>query len=385
MNKTFSCDLCKCKKREVLYRPEGSLRKTQISICTHCGLVASEYSQKISKRLISTSSAANWGNIRHGKGLRFNAHKDLLAKQVSFSEVTSILDIGSNRGDFVLWIKRSWPKIHLTAVEPDKHVVNLYRTSVNKLILDRFEHILFQKNQAYDFIYCSHTLEHSDSATFMLQGIWNLLKPDGQVFIEVPNIEIIGKKDIVEEYFIDKHAFHFSPDALIQLLKTIGFSIEKQIVDQYNIAIFAKKAKPVAQTLEAQRNKLVVSQKKLIRIYASNLENNRKRLRLVSSKLNELAKRQRVAYWGGGRIFDALVTYGKLDTTSIIGVIDTYLAKYLDSVHGVPMKLPTALRLLQPDVVVILAQSSTEEIEAGTRSFGIRHVIRFADVFQVAK
>ena len=35
------------------------------------------------------------------------------------------------------------------------------------------------------------------------------------MFLEVPNSEVIKNKDNVEEYFIDKHHYHFFYDGLL--------------------------------------------------------------------------------------------------------------------------------------------------------------------------
>jgi len=294
---------------------------------------------------------------------------------------THCFDIGSNRGHFVLWVKGLKPSAAVTAIEPDSLVIDTYKKVTDKLILDRFENVLFPKDTVFDFIYCSHTLEHSYSAVGMLTSVRNLLSPKGLAYIEVPNIEVIGKSDIIEEYFIDKHTFHFHPDILKNLLGSVGLSIKKQYIDQYNIGFLVQKTKPLPEKTFSN-TRLVSAERKLIYAYQLLLPKNRRKLKFVAEKLNEFSKRQKVVYWGGGRIFDALVTFGKLDTSRIAGVVDSYLSNYLEKVHEVKLHSPTALRFLQPDVVVILAQSSAEEIEHQARSFGSRHVIKFRDLFQ---
>ena len=43
----------------------------------------------------------------------------------------------------------------------------------------------------------------------MLKKCFEILKENGFMFLEVPNSEVIKNKDNVEEYFIDKHHYHF--------------------------------------------------------------------------------------------------------------------------------------------------------------------------------
>ena len=43
--------------------------------------------------------------------------------------------------------------------------------------------------------------------------------------IDAPNIAFLGSDDVVEEWFIDKHLFHFSPRTLARMLEATGFEI----------------------------------------------------------------------------------------------------------------------------------------------------------------
>jgi hypothetical protein len=56
-------------------------------------------------------------------------------------------------------------------------------------------------------------------------------------------------------------------------------------------------------------------------------------------------------------------------------MIDEYLSKILPSVHGVEIKKPEYLKILSPDVVVIMARSSADEISYKIHKLGVRHII----------
>ena len=120
--------------------------------------------------------------------------------------------------------------------------------------------------------------------------------------------------------------------------------------------------------------------------YINNLEENRKILKKVVTKLEPFLARQKVAFWGGGRIFDALVRYGGLDPKKLLCVIDKYLWPIVPEVHGIKIHRPEYLKMAQPDVIVILARSSLEEIAREIRLFGFRRtVIPFTDLLQEAR
>jgi len=380
-----NCDFCKGALTSIYKVPDTS-RGAVVSICDICGLVQTVFTKKKPKeRMVSTSSGAGWGNIRHGKGLRLDKNKALLQKLVPWQDCKTILDIGANRGDFIHWISEVNPRSCITAVEPDSHVVDSYKDHANvDLVVDRFEHTTLQP-EYFDFIYCFHTLEHADSALEMLNHLYILLKTGGYAFIEVPNIDVITENDVVEEFFIDKHKFHFNRSILLDYLRAMDCEIifgEKE-TDKSNITfLIQKKVKRQIQEKVSFADKTRVTKNTAaIGEYARILEMNRGKLKEAAEKLEAFMKRQKVVLWGAGRIFDALVRYGGLSTEHIYCLVDSYLAPLLPEVHEVPIKAPNSLRLLEPDVVIVLAKTSTVDIEAQARKFGIRHVIKFSDLF----
>lgn len=376
------CDFCQSKKVIEVYNVPTSEKDVVIAICDNCGLVQSiAKKKKNNKRLIKASSDADWGNIRQGKGLRLPKAIEVLTPFLKNNKIKEVLDIGSNRGDFVLWLRAQFPKININAIEPDKQVVDAYKTvkGIN-LSIERFE-----KNKLaidkFDLIYCSHTLEHADSSKEMLEGCFNSLKNGGYLFLEVPNIEIIAESDIVEEFFIDKHTFHFNRELLVDFLKQLGFSVifGENEKDVSNITLLLKKDHKQV-LFNPQNKKFATTNKKLIVTYQKLFKKNKIKLYTVANKLYIFMQRQKVVLWGGGRIFDALVKYGGLKTDKIVLLIDDYLSKYVSEVHGVKLHNSKSLRLVNADVVIILAKNSTKEIYQQVKKFGIRHVFRFNDL-----
>lgn len=379
--KETSCDFCRGRLL-LSYEVPDSAMGMHVMICSNCGLAQSiQTKPKPEQRTIKASSGADWGNIRHGKGLRFEKSLPLLERFVPWQEVGKVLDVGANRGHFVLWCKEYNPKAMIVAVEPDNHVVEKYANAERiQLINDRLENIKLPAEH-FDFVYCSHTLEHALSARQMVEDITKTLKHGGHLFLEVPNIEVIQDADVVEEFFIDKHTFHFNRSVLLDLLRAYGFEVVfgEEETDRSNITIIAKKtidSSPAVWSAEY----LPKENSNLINNYQTILTANRNKLKNVAKKLSALAERQALVCWGGGRIFDALVKFGDLETKNIKYVVDKYLAQYLDSVHGLSLKDPNYLRTDAPDIVVILAKSSADEIEQEIRRYGVRHVVKFREL-----
>jgi len=371
------CDACGAALTSA-YSAEDTARDAEICVCPTCGLVQTHYGgREEGRHAPSTSSGAGWGNIRHGKGLRLDAVKDDLAHRLDWSTIGEVLDVGSNRGDFAQWLFDHKPTSRLLAVEPDGEIVGPYASDERvDLRLERFEHLTLEP-ASIDLAFCFHTLEHAASAIGMLRQIRHTLRPTGRLFLEVPNLHLVDDPEVAEEFFIDKHSFHFDPPSLVDLLAIAGFDIDWRSDDEDpNITVIARPGEPRGIDPTPSRAGANLS---LIQRYAENLADNRVRLGKVAQQIHALAARQRTAVWGAGRLFDALIRFGGLDPSSIV-LIDEYLSRHLDDVHGVPVNPPRVLRRDQPQVVIVLAKSSATEITRRVRAFGIKNVVSYQDL-----
>ena len=217
----------------------------------------------------------------------------------------------------------------------------------------------------------------------MLELSYNLLDNDGLMYVEVPSILILSDERVVEEFFIDKHTFHFDKAALVNLAKACGFTVVKDFnSDEYNIKLLFSKTIPCDDSLKCSNSDL----DDLFISYNGRIQANRNLLRsLVETRLRPLAKKQKVAYWGANRIFDALVKYGGLTSEDVYLLVDTHMAGKLDNTSGFPIVHPDYIRSQEPQVCVVLARSSEDTISTLAYNMGVRHVLKFSELFdQVA-
>lgn len=378
------CDFCSASLEATVYQPQNSQRAAQVCICSHCGLTQSIYGITHFKRISTLSCDADWGNVRHGKGARLKAALCMLNKHVDWATVHRVLDVGSNRGDFLLWLRKNQPHKVIHAVEPDSSLVGTYQNESGiELTIARLEDITLIP-AGYDFIYCAHTLEHASSASNMLRQLFTALVPNGLLYLEVPNIEAIALHDTIEEFFIDKHTFHFDRSGLIDFIGSLGFEIVsgKDDIDPFNIALLLCRGPDGGiPTYQLKHAGSVEAHRMLIDNYIHILTDNRVRLRrLVNEHIIPFMGRQKVAFWGAGRIFDALVKYGNLDTTQVQCLVDSHLWGIVSETHGVAIQRPEYLKRFEPQVVIILARSSAEAIVDEVHRFGVRHAIKFQDL-----
>lgn len=364
--RSSSCDLCGSSKIRPVYQPTKSLRGLTVFLCQECGLVQSlPRIDHVASRQVRVSAGADWGNIRYGKGFRAQKALRLLATVCDLKTIGHCLDVGANRGSFALLLHEIAPWVRILAVEPDTKVVtNWINTSGIEPILERIEQVALPKEQ-FDLVHCSHTLEHLGSPHKTLIQLKEAMKPGAVLLIEVPNLNFIGRSDVVEEWFIDKHLYHFSTQTLHEYLRLTGFRVVDTLIDEEDITVIARRGESEIDSLcqADQKHNLISASFDLIRHYQATIKANRMALKQTVRFIHEQARSKRVVIWGAGRIFDSLVEYGQLRASLLAGVVDKYLVNFVDTVHGCPLLSPARLPELAPDLVIIASRSFFEEIK----------------------
>jgi SAM-dependent methyltransferase len=356
------CDLCRSSALEPVHAPDGSTRGLTVHLCASCGLVQSlPRIDRAARAPAAVSGGADWGNVRYGKGFRTSACMERLTRHIDLSKNISVLDVGSNRGSFARAFLEAAPNASLTALEPDERVVksceNLPRTT---LIEARIEHVSLP-DSSFDVVHSCHTIEHLASPAATLKDHARVLKDDGILVIDAPNIALLGSDEIVEEWFIDKHLYHFSASTLRAALEDAGFDIVEgpDENDRENILFVARKA--AASKPAGIHASDAVSARALVARYRKTRLENFAALARVSQHLQSLAPR-RVALWGAGRLFDALVRQGGFDPKHLTLLIDAPLKAHMDTRHGVALATPEALADAKPGVIVVMSRAFAAEI-----------------------
>jgi SAM-dependent methyltransferase len=358
------CDLCESEHLEPVYRVPNTRRDLTVHVCRSCGLAQSlPRIDHVPRRSAFPDSGASFGNIRYGKGFRTAFALDLIAKHKSLDKFSHCLDVGSNRGSFLIELKKQAPKIHAMAIEPDHRVVSAYEQHDGiELVLDRVENVSLPEG-SFDLIYHCHTLEHQAHPLRSLIDLRQSMTDDGLLFLEVPNIALLKSRDLIEEWFIDKHLYHYSASTLIDLVQKAGYAIVERPneEDDTNISLLLKKndssVHPSICSDEFEQNR------SLIGSYAEQLLRNQQKLETGAKKLSAYSRGRSVAIWGAGRIYTSIVDIGKFNPRELCCVVDKHLHKYVPEMFGVSVEEPSVLASKKPDVVLVASRLYLEEIK----------------------
>jgi SAM-dependent methyltransferase len=338
------------------------------------------------RREAAVSSGADWGNVRYGKGFRTEAALSLLRPRADFSQALNVLDVGSNRGSFARAFLSEAQGAHLTCVEPDERVAASCGTLERaETVCARIEDTRFA-DESFDIIHSCHTIEHLRSPNAVLAEHWRTLKPGGLLVIDAPNVELIASDDIIEEWFIDKHLFHFSSTTLGSLLNANAFEIidGPDASDQANLLLAARK-RPVAARPVPRAAREADRSFDLVTLYVANRARNLALLSTVAADIASLAHK-RVVLWGAGRLFDALVQHGGFNPRSLALLIDTHLRQHMDERHGVKLCGPEELAAAKPGLIVVMSRAFAGEIAEIARTHAPNaEILLYSDLLSRAR
>jgi ubiquinone/menaquinone biosynthesis C-methylase UbiE len=359
------CELCGHDTLEKIYTPERSTRGLTVQLCKHCGLVQSTPRiDRAPRAAMAVSSGADWGNVRYGKGFRTRVAANALARHADITKPIAILDVGSNRGSFVKAALDVAREANITALEPDERVAQscagLDRV---ELINARIEDAALE-TERFDVVHSCHTIEHLAHAAATLADHWRVLKPGGLLILDAPSTAILDAEDIVEEWFIDKHLYHFSARTLMRMVVAAGFDIivPPDIKDRENLFLVACKTSARRFAIDSDPREMMEA-RRLLAAYQIKRNRNIAALSHAADEIAELAPRG-VAIWGAGRLFDSLVVHGGLDTKNLSLLIDSHLSAHVGERHGIALSTPEALLKAEPGVIVIMSRGFAEEIAA---------------------
>ncbi len=381
------CELCRKPALEAVYRAERSPRELTIYLCRHCGLVQSlPRIDRAPRAKAAVSSGADWGNVRYGKAFRTQAALALLRRHVDFAGSIDLLDVGSNRGSFARAFLEAAPNASVLAVEPDERVARSCAELARcELVEARIEDAPLETCR-FDIVHSCHTIEHLAEPKRVLADHWRTLKPGGLLLIDAPNIAIIDNDDIVEEWFIDKHLYHFSARTLMRLVASAGFEIvaAPDIEDRENLLLIARKAYTAYPATQADPREVDEAQR-VVMAYVANRARNLAALTHVATAINEMAPK-RVAMWGAGRLFDTLVVHGNFTPASLSLLVDSHLNAHFDNRFGCRLTGPEALPGVDPDVVIVMSRGFAGEIAAEARRLAPRaDILFYADLLADAR
>jgi SAM-dependent methyltransferase len=231
----MACKLCggKTKKIELLctnlkimgaHFPETEV---YISVCEKCGLVQADMSATqadLFKYYVSPVCTPfryqeNYGEQAANEYFEhlYNSVKEYITPE------SYILDVGGSWGEFAEYMEKRGYKNFFVA-DPSEQCVEAVRAQGGNAVLT--DSTVMEKEQfpgKFDLIFYNHTMEHIYDLEHTMLNTMEILKDDGIVFIDVPNVEKYVEFPMAPYYFLTyEHVLHFSDNDLDNLANKYG-------------------------------------------------------------------------------------------------------------------------------------------------------------------
>ena len=115
-------------------------------------------------------------------------------------------------------------------LDPSKQAAEVAKQNLDiDVHVGELEDVTFPAN-SFDYVHMSHVLEHVTSPVETLEKVRALLKPNGIVYVEVPNYESLSRK-ISRQYWYawetPRHLHMFSPSTLSRIFREAGLTITR--------------------------------------------------------------------------------------------------------------------------------------------------------------
>lgn len=135
-----------------------------------------------------------------------------------------LLDVGCGTGkDLPSFIESGWK---VTGVEASPYAASWASKRLGcEILVGEFEEAPL-RDGSFDVVRFSHTLEHLPSPRRALERAHRALRPEGRLFIEVPNAASLDRRIFGRHWAgwrLPQHLYHFTPETLGRLLVCTGF------------------------------------------------------------------------------------------------------------------------------------------------------------------
>lgn len=142
----------------------------------------------------------------------------------SYKKGGRILDIGCGNGHILSLLANYGYDVY--GVEPSSEAVDYFPLSIKDRIFNkRIQECGFEDN-FFDFVLMFQSLEHIHNLNALFDEIKRIIKPDGYMWIQVPNDDFFESRLFAQYYYnleVPRHLYFFNRKSLCNVLRKEGF------------------------------------------------------------------------------------------------------------------------------------------------------------------
>ncbi len=289
--------------------------------------------------------------------------KKIAKRIVNYFKLTHnsfVLEAGSNDGTFLKEI-RNFSNSKVLGVDPSRNISNIAnKKKLNTFIgYFNFENSKLIKNKygKADIIYGANVFNHVDDNLDFLNGVNYLLKDDGVLILEVPDLNSLISK-VGFDTIYHEHRHYYSEKSLNKILKQKKiyiFKIEKISYMAGSIRVFARKNK-------SRLNK------KLSSVSLLDFKIFKKKIKFVSDKIisfvqNENLNKKKIFGLGAATKGNTLLNYCKFTEKNISHILDKSKLKINKYTPGSGIKIVDEKKFKNIESILILPWNITNHLK----------------------
>ena len=215
----------------------------------------------------------------------------ILIKRFNLKSENAIIEIGSNDGTFLKYIKEIID-INVLGVDPSKNMCNLAKSKGIRTYKNFFSYEnskkIKKKYGVFDLLYAANVFNHIENPDDFLKGCNKVLKGEGIIILEVPDLDSListcGFDTIYHE-----HRQYFSINSIKRILVENNYTllnVEKINYMSGSLRVFAKKNKTQKKNIILKKETTHQKTK-----YLNNFIKFEKKIFLIKSEILKFIKK----------------------------------------------------------------------------------------------
>jgi len=226
----IKCLICNKEKFKIISKRVYPDTCHDVVICRECGLVylnhrktereneeyyRNDYQKEFDRYFPGINGAKEWWDYQGNY---------ILDKVKNIVKVPSdILEIGCGGGGILHPFKLLGHDV--TGIDISDKWINFAKDNYGVDVYKKDIASLVQEGREYDLIILSHILEHVPNPVDMLLEAKKLLKKNGIMYLETPDVRGIDLKNGLDNFFCESHLYYFSPVTLAFVTNKAGYRI----------------------------------------------------------------------------------------------------------------------------------------------------------------
>ncbi len=190
---TIGCPVCSCDSSLKVAGMDRRLKLLPTFACDHCGLLYTnpmptenelyEYYTRLYR--LDYQGAANQPTAKHVRKRTLEAQSRFKHLVDRLKRPSRTLDFGCGTGEFVTCLRSEGHDAH--GFEPGQNYGSYAQTlHGDRIKIQAWQHVSY--DEPFDLVSCFHVLEHLRDPVAALKKIAEWTRPDGLVYIEVPDM-----------------------------------------------------------------------------------------------------------------------------------------------------------------------------------------------------